>query len=110
MTRILNVAVTIALLGASACSTTTAGQTITSVLRQPVNELERDPVPGTVNDVWVEPMYNTVRVPGKLDPRGNYYRPAHNTVVEIRHERFQVVEYPEDRVVPEGTFVGGENK
>ena len=74
---------------------------MTSVIREPINELERDPVPGTVNDVWVEPMYNSVRIPGQLDPRGNYYRAGHTGIAEIRPGRFQLGEYPDDREVPE---------
>lgn len=66
------------------------------VVRQTTAELEREPVPGTETGVWVEPIYNTVRVPAQLDPSGMYYRPSHNAVVEIRPGRHQLVEFPEE--------------
>lgn len=69
------------------------------VVRESMNELERDRVPGTVDDVWAEPMYDTVRVQGQLDPHNMYYRKAHNELVEIRPGRYQMVEYPNDRTV-----------
>lgn len=104
MNRSIQAIVAVMLLGSAACSTTsTGGRTMTSVIREPVSELERDPVPGTVNDVWVEPMYETVRVPGQLDPRGVYYRKSHTAVVEVRPGRFQLGEYPEDRSTPDET-------
>ena len=57
-------------------------------------EVQENAVPGTVTDKWVEPMYDTVQVPGQLDPRGTYYRLPHQTVVEIPYERYQPVQYP----------------
>jgi hypothetical protein len=68
------------------------GETKTVVLRQTINELEKERVPGTVNDVWVEQMHDTVTVPGAL--HGVYYRKTHRTVVEIRPGKFQKVQYP----------------
>lgn len=81
----------------SACSATPQvevyGTTSTVVLRETVNELEKEPVPGTVNEVWVEPMYDTIEVPGQLH---NYsYRLPHRAVVEIPHGKVQKVEYPD---------------
>ena len=75
----------------------------TMVVRQAMNELERDRVPGTVDDVWAEPMYDTVKVPGQLDRKGIYYRKAHKTLVEIRPGRYQLQEFPNDRVEPDGS-------
>lgn len=75
---------------------TSGGNVSTVIVRQPINELEREPVPGTVNDVWAETMIDTVRVPGQLDPTGTYYRPSHNTLVEIRPGRYQKVQYPDE--------------
>ena len=66
------------------------------VIQQPINELEREVVPGTVDDVWVEPMIDSVRMPAQLDPKGTYYRPSHNTLAEIRPGRFQKVQYPDE--------------
>lgn len=84
----------------SACSSktpvATRGEITTVVVRQPINELEREPVPGTVDDVWVEPMYDHVAIPAQLSPDGNTFRPAHNMIVEIRPGRFQKVQYPDE--------------
>ena len=54
-------------------------------------------VPGTVERLWVEPMYNNVKVPGKIDADNVYYTPSHEAIVEIRPGRAQVVEYPGDQ-------------
>ena len=65
---------------------------------QPVTErifVEENNVPGTITEPWVEPMYDTVEVPAQLDPTGTYYRPSHQTVVEIRPGRAQPVQYPD---------------
>ncbi len=45
--------------------------------------------PGVVEYVWEEPMVDTVVVPPGLDPEGNYYRPAHRSIVEIRQGRWK---------------------
>ena len=82
---------------ATGCSASRGGQVTTSVVRQEISELERDPVPGTVNDIWAEPMIDTVKVPGQIDARRTYYRKAHTVPAEIRPGRFQLVEYPNDR-------------
>ena len=71
-------------------------ETETVVLRQTVNELEREPVPGTVNDLWVEPMHDRVCPPGQIDPSGMYYRKSHCTIAEIRRGKYQQVQYPDD--------------
>jgi uncharacterized lipoprotein YmbA len=44
---------------------------------------------GVSTYTWEEPMVDTVQVPPGLDPEGHYYRPAHNTVVEIRQGRWK---------------------
>ena len=75
---------------------TRGGSISTVVIRQPINELEREPVPGTVNDFWVEPMIDSVQVPAQIDPHGVYYRPSHKTLAEIRHGRFQKVQFPDE--------------
>lgn len=71
------------------------GVTKTVVVREATNELEKDPVPGTQSDVWVEPMYEQVRVPAAIDPHGVYYRPSHNTLIEVRPGKYQRVQYPD---------------
>lgn len=59
-------------------------------------EVPENPVPGNVNTLWAEPMYDTVRIPAQLDPTATYYRLPHNTVLEIRSEKYQQLEYPDD--------------
>jgi hypothetical protein len=46
-------------------------------------------VPGAVEYIWEEPMVNVVDIPPGLDPEGHYYRPAHQSIVEIRQGRWQ---------------------
>ncbi|MEZ4753095.1 MAG: hypothetical protein R3A13_02155 [Bdellovibrionota bacterium] len=46
-------------------------------------------VPGIVEHVWEEPMTDVVDVPPGLDPEGHYYRPAHQSIVEIRQGRWR---------------------
>lgn len=80
----------------SACSRQVqVGTSKTVVMRQTINELEKEPVPGTHEEPWQEALYDTVKVPGAIDPKGLYYRPTHNTIYEIRHEKYQRVQYPE---------------
>lgn len=45
--------------------------------------------PGVVQYIWEEPMVDTIEVPPGLDPEGHYYRPAHQSVVEIRQGRWR---------------------
>lgn len=56
-------------------------------------ERPSEPVPekGVSNFVWEEPMVDVVEVPPGLDPEGNYYRPNHQTVTEIRQGRWKYV-------------------
>ncbi|MBP9839214.1 MAG: hypothetical protein KBC84_10960 [Proteobacteria bacterium] len=89
----------VSLLFISACSMShRVDKATTVVIRPDMSELQKDPVPGTVNDVWVEEMHDTVHVPGKIDPKGMYYRQGHTAVVQVRQGRFQKVEYPDDQV------------
>ena len=44
---------------------------------------------GNVPYIWEEPMVDVVDVPPGLDPEGHYYRPAHQSIVEIRQGRWQ---------------------
>ncbi len=64
------------------------------IIQKEVVRVQENAVPGTVNEKWVEPMYDVVEVPGQLDPTGTYYRPPHNTIYEIRPGKFQEVQYP----------------
>ena len=52
-------------------------------------------VPGAAEYVWEEPMIDVVDVPPGLDPEGNYYRPGHQAVVEVRQGRWRY--YRDDR-------------
>ncbi|MCI5066185.1 hypothetical protein MRY87_10710 [bacterium] len=45
--------------------------------------------PGVVEYVWEEPMVDVVEIPPGLDPDGVYYRPAHQSIVEIRQGRWK---------------------
>lgn len=71
------------------------GETKTVVVREAVNELLLEPVPGTQRDVWAEYMVDNIQVPAALDPKGVYYRPSHRTLVEIRQGKYQQVQYPD---------------
>lgn len=94
--KIINFTLVIMVVGLNACSQQIqAGTSKTVVMRQTINELEKEQVPGTYEDPWQEALYDTVRVPGAIDPRGIYYRPSHSEVYEIRPEKYQRVQYPE---------------
>lgn len=72
-----------------------------SASRQPqvetiVVEAQENAVPGTVTGVWQEPIVDTVRVPGQIDPQGTYYRAPHQTIIEVHPDRVQEVQYPPD--------------
>ena len=71
------------------------GETKTIIVRETANELDKQPVPGTQTEPWVEPMPEVVRTPAAIDRKGVYFRPAHNEIVEVRPEKFQKVEYPD---------------
>lgn len=57
----------------------------------------RDQIPGVVQYVWEEPMIDVVDTPPGLDPEGHYYRPAHQSVVEVRQGRWQYYKNAEKR-------------
>jgi len=82
----------------SACSKSLqVGATKTVIARQTVNELERDRVPGTHTEPWVETMHDVVKVPGAIDKKGMYYRLPHKTIYEIRPGKYQKVQYPDSQ-------------
>lgn len=72
-----------------------------------VVETQDNAVPGTVTGVWQEPMVDTVRVPGQIDPQGTYYRAPHQTIIEVYPGRVQEVQYPPDER-SEGKSKGGQ--
>lgn len=88
-------AIALVFLTTGGCTTTLQGSSKTVVVREAVNELEKETVPGTQHDVWVEPMYDYVRVPGAVDPHNVYYRPSHFEFVEIRPGKYQKQQYPD---------------
>jgi hypothetical protein len=55
---------------------------------------EEEYVPGVVDRLWAEPMYNYARIPAQVDPNEVYYRPSYETLIEVREERYQKAEYP----------------
>lgn len=44
---------------------------------------------GVQTFTWEEPMVDVIEVPAGLDPRGVYYRPQHQQVIEIRQGRWR---------------------
>lgn len=44
---------------------------------------------GVQTYTWEEPMVDVIEVPAGLDPRGVYYRPQHQQVIEIRQGRWR---------------------
>ncbi len=93
MKKIIIISITLFL---ASCSTTKiqSGTVQTVVSQQTINELQKDPVPGTHTQPWQETYYDYVRVPGAIDPKGIYYRPSHKMVYEIRPGKYQKVQYP----------------
>lgn len=89
----------------------TVGCTSTGFRKKPLPEKQvveayENPVPGTVDTIWEEPMYDTVRIPGQIDPHGTYYRLPHRNVVEIRPGRAQQVQFPKDITTQENKTPG----
>jgi len=94
---IIRIASALVLLSANACSLlwSKEPETRTLVVEKYTTSLEAEPVPGTVIGPWTENMYQNVNVPGAIDKRGVYYRMPHETVYEIRHEKYQRAQYPD---------------
>ncbi len=64
--------------------------------QQQIVVVPENDIPGTVRDTWAEPMYDTVKVQGQIDPANTYYRAPHQTVVEIRPGKFREVQFNGD--------------
>lgn len=64
---------------------------VRKVIKREYITAQENPIPGTEDRTWVEPMRDRVKVPGQLDPQGNYYRLPHSTYYEIRPGRYQEV-------------------
>lgn len=60
------------------------GDTTQVYIQEPVRT-----APGVVEYVWEEPMTDVIEIPPGLDPDGVYYRPAHQSIVEIRQGRWK---------------------
>lgn len=93
----LRILLSIALFSLPACTGLFNSEPVqkTMVVQKYSNDLELEPVPGTVHGPWAESMHQDVEVPGKIDPKGVYYRLPHRTVVEIRQEKYQRAQYPD---------------
>lgn len=61
---------------------------------QVVEPIIGNKIRGTVTEPYLQPMRDVVKVPAQVDPMGVYYRPSHDTIVEIVPGRVQRVEYP----------------
>ena len=48
---------------------------------------------GTVAKPYVQPMRDVIKVPAQVDPTNTYYRPSHDTIVEIIPGRVQPIQY-----------------
>ena len=55
------------------------------------------PDPGAIEFIWEPPLVDVIDVPPGLDPEGHYYRPAHQSIVEIRQGRWKYYRSPEAR-------------
>ena len=98
MDRVIKTAIIILVMfSLSSCSVSKVktGTVQTVVSQQRINELQKDPVPGTHVQPWQETYYDYVKVPGAIDPKGMYYRPSHKMVYEIRPGKYQQVQYPQ---------------
>ena len=91
MTRNITLkAMKLALLAITAVTGCTASKPVTPMNTGVVTVERYVPVaPGAVEYVWEPPMVDVVDVPPGLDPEGEYYRPGHQTIVEIRQGRWQ---------------------
>jgi hypothetical protein len=79
----------------NACSTiwSSAPESRTVVVEKYGSSLDAEPVPGTVVGPWAETMYQDVDVPGSI--RGVVYRMPHRTIYEVRPEKYQRAQYPD---------------
>lgn len=78
-----------ALLCAGAVITGCSASRKVSTDPEPRARIEIIKAPGVVEHVWEEPMVDVIDVPPGLDPEGQYYRPAHQSIVEIRQGRWR---------------------
>jgi len=74
----------------SACS---AEQTCTSETCGVPEPVVGNAIRGTVTKPYVPPMRDVVTVPAQVDPTNTYYRPSHETIVEIIPGRVQPMQF-----------------
>lgn len=85
---------TITILSSSGCSFSRSSQRVTV----PPPLVDATPArtgvaqDGKMEYVWEEPIVDVVDVPPGLDPEGNYYRPAHRSVREVRQGKYQYLQ------------------
>lgn len=93
MIKLLNIIILSALLLLCAC--TSHQETVSGpVIEEQVTVI---PDPGAVEFVYEPPMVDVVDVPPGLDPAGEYYRPAHQEVTEIRQGRWRYYKDPNNK-------------
>ncbi len=80
--------------GSTPCGATVgAGALVEAEERQGVSVSR---VRGTVAEPYNREMRDVVNVPAQVDPMNVYYRPQHQTIVEIIPGRVQRVQFPEN--------------
>ena len=82
---IVAVGCTLLLLGLSACSSNTEVVRSATIVQERYVPAD----PGAVEFVYEPPIVDVIDVPPGLDPEGIYYRPAHQTIVEVKQGRWQ---------------------
>ena len=82
---LLAIGSTLLLLGLSACSSSSEVTRSATVVQERYVPAD----PGAVEFVYEPPIVDVIDIPPGLDPEGIYYRPAHQTVVEIKQGRWQ---------------------
>ena len=97
-TKLINIFCLVALgtlvLGTTGC---TARRRVVESTELPTAESYVNRAPGAVEFVWEPPMIDVVDVPPGLDPEGHYYRPAHQSIVQIRQGKWRYYKLPEDK-------------
>jgi|GEM_PF-698616 len=86
--RYVSFSLTLVLFGVAGCSSNPQ-TTQVQIHEVMADQRYANDIPGVVQEVWVEPMVDVVDVPPGLDPEGQYYRPGHQAVMEIRQGRWR---------------------
>ena len=64
--------------------------------RSTVETVPGNPIRGSVSKPYVQPIRDVVTVPAQVDPTNTYYRPSHETIVEIIPGRVQPLRYGDE--------------